>query len=323
MDSPSNKTKPVKQFQDRRRRRTLGGNKRKPVVLQSVMERRSRLMTRVVLWGLVVVFGLTSIAVFVGGKGQRGMPDTQTQNQNQAQTDAQRELKYAQENAAKSPQDPFSWSRLGDLYEQQKDYKEAAKDFKRAVDLDPTFVYARKHLGRVTLLLDKPQEAMVIFNQALKQAPKDQQPEILFYLSVASIQLKDKDKAVEYANRSLDLDPGNLRVHEWLGQLYMQLGKRKDAQRVFSEALEIAQAQGDSLRMQVYQQVLDKLAGKAPKPAPEAAASGPQAPVPVPVAPARSTSDLPATSFPTPAASQSGSIPPASTSPPASPEAGR
>jgi len=287
MPEETRKTSSSRQFQARRRRRVA---KKPQVVLQSSMERRSKFMTRFVLWALVVVFGLTSFAVIVGGQGGGGGSQASDQEQ-AAQSEAEMEMKAALDSAAKNPNDPFVWSRLGELYEQRRQFTEAANGFKKAVALDPTFTYALKHLGMLTILQGRQDEALELFNRAWKQAPND--AEIPLYISQVYAQGKSPDmaKATEYALKAMDLDPGSYRVHEWLAQLYLMQNKKKDARLVLVEAQDIARAQGDGMRLEAYQQVIDDIDGKKraeTTPLPPAGT----APVPIP-APGAPTSTAP------------------------------
>ncbi len=84
--------------------------------------------------------------------------------------------------AAKSPGKVRPHANLGTALATAGRLNEALPEFQRAIELDPSFTYARAQLAAALLALGRPTEAEPQLREALRQPPKD--PEVLFNLAV-------------------------------------------------------------------------------------------------------------------------------------------
>ena len=154
-------------------------------------------------------------------------------------------------------------------------FDEALKQYKTALDLDPkndeimceiARAYIQKGLGDEGLLmLDKAEErnednpkiflyrgiyyyqimqyepAVNEFMKAVKEDPKSPEPYIqlsLLSMNAAIPSYQDKEKAVEYAKKSVDLAPNSLRALDTLANAYFFAGRHDLAEETIGRALE-------------------------------------------------------------------------------------
>lgn len=92
-----------------------------------------------------------------------------------------------------------------DLY-QKKDYKSAVQSFQRAIDLAPQSQFSANASN---------------------------------YLAMAYLKLNDTDKAIEAYNKWMKLNSDQADPHIKLGNLYFSLGRHKEAEKEYSEAVRI------------------------------------------------------------------------------------
>jgi len=85
--------------------------------------------------------------------------------------------------------------------------------------------------GLDALRANQPQQALDLFEQALKSNPNDAAANLL--AATAALSLYKGDLAVEYAETSLNLDPGNWKIHTTLVAAYAAAGKseQRDQER--------------------------------------------------------------------------------------------
>jgi predicted Zn-dependent protease len=75
---------------------------------------------------------------------------------------------------------------------------------------------------------EKYAEAIPHLNLALADRPKD--ADVLNYLGFTHRMVGDYDMSLGYYNRALAIDPNHKGVHEYLGELYLQMNNLKSAQ---------------------------------------------------------------------------------------------
>lgn len=68
----------------------------------------------------------------------------------------------------------------------------------------------------------KYEDAIERLNKVLADAPND--PDVLNYLGYTHRKLNKTTEAMDYYNRALEADPKHLGAHEYLGELFLQLG---------------------------------------------------------------------------------------------------
>jgi tetratricopeptide (TPR) repeat protein len=64
-------------------------------------------------------------------------------------------------------------------------------------------------------------KAIVLLERSLSEHPKD--PDTLNYLGYSNRKIGQKDKALAYYNKALDIDPNHRGANEYLGELYLDM----------------------------------------------------------------------------------------------------
>lgn len=142
----------------------------------------------------------------------------------------------------KSPDDhnrSTLYTRLGDEYWHAGSVDRAEKAFEAAIRLDKDNAWARNDLGYMYAERGvKLQRALVLTLRAMDMKPND--GNIVDSVGWTYFKMGDKDRAVEYLEKAVQLEPGisDLRVH--LGMAYEACGNPRSALVEYSKALKIA-----------------------------------------------------------------------------------
>jgi tetratricopeptide (TPR) repeat protein len=123
-----------------------------------------------------------------------------------------------------------AWLILGNANYFLKNYEDAISDYKRALDLDPSYVDANKNLaiayrdagkyfGEKKNDLNK---AIKYLNEAYKMTPEDY--ETVRLLGVAFAVSGNNEKAISYFLKAIELEPGNAGAYKNLGNAYFNSG---------------------------------------------------------------------------------------------------
>jgi tetratricopeptide (TPR) repeat protein len=116
----------------------------------------------------------------------------------------------------------------GAMFEKQKRYDEAEKEFRRVLDVSPENASALNYLGY--MLADRNirvQEAVQLIQKAVDQEPTN--GAFLDSLGWAYFRLNKLEEAADYLRRSLQRGSKDPTVHDHLGDVYMSQGNLKDA----------------------------------------------------------------------------------------------
>lgn len=136
--------------------------------------------------------------------------------------------------------DPTTYFAHGLLLERQKQFDRAITQYRQALEIDPTYVNARNHLGMVLNQLDRHSEATAEFQLAVQQHPDNAQ--LYNNLGFSLYLQKQYRDAIESFTRSLDIRPGFGRAHMNLGLAYGKLGEYDVALEHFRNAVPEADA---------------------------------------------------------------------------------
>jgi tetratricopeptide (TPR) repeat protein len=85
---------------------------------------------------------------------------------------------------------------LGSLFETEQKASEAQTELRAALNLDPKFLPAARKLSEVLFAEGKPQAAVAVLQEALKQAPADQAEAIEIALGTALVSVGEIDKGL-------------------------------------------------------------------------------------------------------------------------------
>ena len=174
------------------------------------------------------------------------------------------------ENAAKNPENSYQ---IGAIYLSDGNYLQAEIEFKRAISLDPNNPKYHNALGLAYLFSNRLYHATEAFKRALSFAPnepdyhnnlgtaymemgehdlaKDEYMQVaqvtsypaLFktYFNIGQIYAEEKNfpEAINYFQKSLQLNPNSPYTHTQLGLVYEQANKPGNAAKQYKEALRL------------------------------------------------------------------------------------
>ena len=133
-----------------------------------------------------------------------------------------------------------SYFRAGQAALKQGDLTEAAKEFKKVLDLDPNVVEARVNLGLIYHALGDYNQSASNLSVAVAQRPTLAGPTLI--LGMDYLKLDQVDKAIPMLQQGLRLDPPNLEAHRALSQCYLA---KSDFLHTSAEYLELARLNPD------------------------------------------------------------------------------
>lgn len=116
-------------------------------------------------------------------------------------------------------------------------YDYALKDFEQAVALDPSLFIAFFYRANALKALDKPEEALSSYGEALKLNMSD--PRLYENRGELYASLDRHREAVEDFEKALSLDPEAASAHGSLGLVYLQLGEHQKALTQFDRLIAI------------------------------------------------------------------------------------
>ncbi len=134
---------------------------------------------------------------------------------------------------AGDPKFPEAHYELGVVDMRLKLYKQAGEQFDAEIKLDPSSQWSYQRRGLVDIALHDPAHAILMFHEAL--ARDRRLPVSLAGIGRAYALENKYQEAVRYYLKALAILPNEADYHFQLGQVYMRLGKRAEAQREFAE----------------------------------------------------------------------------------------
>ncbi|HKQ86315.1 MAG TPA: tetratricopeptide repeat protein [Candidatus Acidoferrales bacterium] len=178
-----------------------------------------------------------------GNDAQVYLQIAQVQAQSKKYAEAEQSAQKAQEVAQRPDQKQSAWFMLGDIYNRQKKYDEAAAEFQKILDADPsntsniavqTLNYYGYMLADRGVRLDEA--------QSMIQKAVDQDPNSYAYLdSLGWVYYKQGKytQAEDYLRRAIAIEGDDPTVLSHLGDVYIKLGQDQQA----ADALEKSAAQ--------------------------------------------------------------------------------
>jgi Flp pilus assembly protein TadD len=136
--------------------------------------------------------------------------------------------------------DPEGWYNLGRVRYTAQRYVDAVDCFKHALVLAPQSAKVENNLGLAYEGLNRTDDAVAAYRQAIAWQAADskgkpsEQP--LVNLAIVLIHRAELTEALSLLQRAVAIAPGDPRIHEQLGQLYLQQGNFSEAEK----SLEIA-----------------------------------------------------------------------------------
>ncbi len=114
------------------------------------------------------------------------------------------------EKASLKNPNPRAMAQLAEMYEQMKDFKNAAKAWQKALDLSGGNPEIKRQLANNLVMSDQLDEAIRVYEELVEDEPKDLGS--VLRLSQIYRQKKSFDKARDYAKKAKELDSTNLDV---------------------------------------------------------------------------------------------------------------
>lgn len=143
-----------------------------------------------------------------------------------------------------APDNPNVLLNLADMYSRHKDYQKAIESLTKAIEAKPDYADAYHNLANVQISLylqdmkvEYVNEAIGNYQLAIKYNPLLWQT--YQSLGVIYFNTKDYDKAAEYINHAIEINPSNLTLQYNLGVIYLNSGKSDKAKEIFSDILKI------------------------------------------------------------------------------------
>jgi tetratricopeptide (TPR) repeat protein len=163
-----------------------------------------------------------------------------------------------------NPKEPDVHYGLGYLLWIQKQYAEAASEFRAELENNPNYAQAMTYLADTEIHLNHPETALPLIEKVLRIDPDNQMAHL--DLGIVYSDLGRKDDALKELKEAARLAPEDVNVHWRLGRLYRSMGRNDEAKAELEKASSITKAVDSAL--------VDQISGDHPtqKPAPQQAA---------------------------------------------------
>lgn len=138
-------------------------------------------------------------------------------------------------------------------------FDSAEREFKAAIQMDPSYEIAHYNLGKVFQKQRKWDKALEAFEVTVQRAPSN--ANYHYDLGEAYLEAKKVDSAEQALKKAGELDPSLFKAHWRLGLVYLSLERPKDADQALRKAIE-ANARFDKPFVALGHLYLDYDAGK-------------------------------------------------------------
>jgi tetratricopeptide (TPR) repeat protein len=142
------------------------------------------------------------------------------------------------EAAAVNPHDAETQYQLGLIYQQRRQYTEAARRFENAIAIDPGETDAHFQLGRIALEQGRRADALRSFQTVVNQNEQHAQSAILRELGALYISAHQYQDALEELARYEERHPYDAEGLYYHGLALEGLGQREKAREVYARAME-------------------------------------------------------------------------------------
>ena len=138
-----------------------------------------------------------------------------------------------------NPKDPEGWYGLGRIRYSQQRFQDAANCFERALVLAPQSVKAANNLGLSYEGLNRAEDAMAAYRNAIKWQQGSPQPseQPMLNLGIMLLHQGKLPEAEHLLTEASAIAPRDPNIREQLGHLYLQLNQLGKAQEQFEQAI--------------------------------------------------------------------------------------
>jgi len=112
---------------------------------------------------------------------------------------------------------PQPYYNLGNIYRDRGDTEKAAEYYKLAIEKDNNFPFAYQNLASIYVQKGQLSEAIKMLEEVKRIKPAD--PIAYYNLALMSLNLDNKDKAMEYANQGLGLSGSDIEIKNAFSKL--------------------------------------------------------------------------------------------------------
>jgi Flp pilus assembly protein TadD len=148
---------------------------------------------------------------------------------------------WAKASVQMDERDPEGWYELGRIRFTLQRFQEAVDCFERSLVLLPRSVKAENNLGLSYEGLNRTEDAVAAYRKAIawqqNQTHPSEQP--LLNLSIILVHQEKLAEAKELLTQAAAIAPGDPRIREQLGHLYLQMNQLPDAERELQAAIEL------------------------------------------------------------------------------------
>jgi Flp pilus assembly protein TadD len=130
--------------------------------------------------------------------------------------------KWLLESTKKDSSDPVAWYSLGRVQYKLNVFQEAERSFLRCLQLDPRNVKAEDNLGLTLAALNRSDEAVAAYRQAIAWQADSKHPSEQPLLNLGSILIErdQLDEATGLLEKAVAIAPKDPKIHEQLGRAY-------------------------------------------------------------------------------------------------------
>ncbi len=136
----------------------------------------------------------------------------------------------------RDPDSPFLLNALGSVYAQKSLYDKAEEKYRRAIELLPQFVEARRNLVDLYKVWKKDDMLPDAYSGLLKYEPNSR--EALFWMAEYYLGTDKPDSAVINYEKLVSLFPDDPEATFGLGNAYLKVGRSDDAKKLYEEMVQ-------------------------------------------------------------------------------------
>lgn len=152
----------------------------------------------------------------------------------QVVADPQRAISAYRRALELAPATASVWAKLGTVYTELGEYRQAESSFARAIRLDPGSASHKARYALLLLYLNRTDEAEPLLHQAIAIGPSSS--EALRGMGLLALGRGHGERAVDWILRATTVDPGLAAANTQLGIAYYQSGHRRAAEQAFENA---------------------------------------------------------------------------------------
>jgi len=133
--------------------------------------------------------------------------------------------------------DPEVFLIKGIIYYGLKDNNAAEESYLKSIKLDDTYTEAYYNLCGLYLFEERYDEAIAQCSIAASDPTYRARSSVLTNLGIAYFRKGDVNKAKQYYDKALEINPAYVYTHNEMGKLYMSIGKEQEAIQEFKQAI--------------------------------------------------------------------------------------